>query len=222
MPKFMDLTGKRFGRLTVIERAENYISPNGKYKQTRWLCRCDCGQYKIVHATSLRRGLTRSCGCYNEEVMQKRKTKHNMTESRLYSIWCNMKNRCYNPTVDSYVDYGERGITVCDEWQEFIPFMEWAYKNGYDETKSSRDYSLDRKDTDGDYSPDNCKWSTIIEQANNKRSNHILEYRGEKKTVAEWAREFDIPYKTLIQRIYRGWGCERALETPVGDDIWHK
>lgn len=223
MPKLNDLTGQRFGRLTVIERAENYISKNGKSQQkTRWKCICDCGKYTIVHATSLKRGLTRSCGCLNDEEIQKRKTKHDMTDTRLYLIWCNMKNRCYNPKVDSYVDYGGRGIKVCPEWNEFIPFMEWSYANGYDEKKSSRELSLDRKDTNGDYCPENCKWSTIIEQANNKRSNHILEYRGEKKTVAEWAREFDIPYKTLVQRIYRGWSIEKAFEAPIGDDIWHK
>lgn len=145
-----------------------------------------------------------------------------MAESRLYSIWRNMKNRCYNPSVDSYADYGARGIKVCPEWQEFIPFMRWAYGNGFKESKNSRGYSLDRIDTNGDYCPENRKWSTSIEQANNKRNNHVLEYNGQKKTIAEWSREFDIPYGVLSQRIYRGWTIERALETPVGDDIWHK
>lgn len=219
---FHDLTGERFGRLTVVERVENYVSPNGKWKQTRWKCLCDCGNYKIIHATSLTRGLTRSCGCYNDEEMQKRKIKHNMTRSRLYMIWCNMKDRCYNKNADSYKDYGGRGIKICPEWQEFIPFMEWEYKNGFDENLEATDCSIDRINTNGNYCPENCKWSNIYEQANNKRSNHILEYRSEKKTMAQWARELEIPYSTLSQRIRRGWSTQRALETPIGDDKWHK
>lgn len=99
--------------------------------------------------------------------------------------------------------------------------MEWAYANGYDDNKPSRECSLDRIDTNGNYCPENCKWSTIIEQANNKRSNHFLEYCGEKKTIAEWARLFGFSYKVLFQRIHRGWSVKRALETPIGADKWH-
>lgn len=147
---------------------------------------------------------------------------HGMTETKLYGIWCNMKNRCYNPTTDSYKDYGARGIEVCKCWREsFEEFMKWAYENGYDESKEARECSLDRVDTNGNYEPQNCKWSTLIEQANNKRNNHILEYHGEKMTLAQWARKLGFSYCVLFQRIYRGWSVERALETPTGADKWH-
>lgn len=131
--------------------------------------------------------------------------------SRLYVIWCHMIERCHTPTSDRYDDYGGRGIKVCDEWRDnYLAFKKWALSNGYNSK-----LTIDRVDNEGDYTPENCKWSTVKEQCNNRRSNHLLTYKGETKTITQWAETIGMNADTLKYRIYLGWSVEDAIERPV-------
>lgn len=199
MGVFIDLTGMRFGRWLVIERASN---PKGT--RAVWLCKCDCGNTNIVTGKDLRSGRTKSCGCL--------RVKHGCEKTKLYNVWHNMKSRCYNPTSAPFKDYGGRGITVCEEWRnDFIPFRDWSFSNGYAEG-----LSLDRIDNDGPYSPENCRWVSMKEQCNNRRNNHFLNYNGETHTLASWAELKGMSPATLRRRIFvHGWSIEKALNTPV-------
>mgnify|MGYP003288865965 CR=1 FL=1 len=126
--------------------------------------------------------------------------------SRLHRIWSNMNSRCKNPKNNRFHDYGGRGITVCDEWHDYLTFKQWAMANGYEDH-----LTIDRIDNDKGYSPNNCRWVNRFVQQNNMRTNTTIEYRGEKHTLAEWSRIFDIPYHTLVTRYTRGWTVERLL-----------
>lgn len=203
MPKLIDLTGQRFGRLVVIERADN--SADGR---ARWLCRCDCGQSKTVLGEHLKKGRTKSCGCAKSESSSKRFKKHGGRNSKLYRIWSNMKDRCNNPDCKVYSDYGGRGIKVCKEWiDDFSAFQKWALANGYKEG-----LTIDRKDNDKGYSPDNCRWTDRKIQGNNKRNCRYITYKGQRKTVAEWSDITGIPHDTLLYRLNHGWETERILK----------
>ena len=141
---------------------------------------------------------------------------YNPSHKRLYRIWFDMRRRCYQPQNKRYKRYGGRGIKVCEEWRkDFQPFFDWAMANGYSDT-----LTLDRKEKNGDYCPENCRWADVYEQANNRANNHYITYRGETKTMKEWSRELGIPYYTLRQRISRGWPVAEALEKPIGGG-WH-
>lgn len=120
-----------------------------------------------------------------------------------------MIQRCYNPNNTNYKNYGNRGISVCEEWHHFEVFYDWAVSNGYDDT-----LTLDRIDVDKNYSPDNCRWATSYEQANNKRSNRFIEYMGERKTVKEWADSLGVPVNRIRSRLSLGWSIEDALTKP--------
>lgn len=207
MAKLIDLTGQRFGRLVVLERAAH-----AKGERVRWRCKCDCGKVTIVLSDKLRCGETRSCGCLQKEIVSRYNTKHKKCDEKLYRIWNDIKQRTGNKNNPRYADYGARGITVCAEWQnDFLAFRTWALTHGYQEG-----LSIDRIDNDKGYSPDNCRWTTDIQQANNKRNNHIVTYQGKSLTLAEWAKELNISYTALKQRINKlGWSIERALTTPV-------
>lgn len=203
MPRLIDLTGQRFGRLVVVERAEN--SADGR---ARWLCRCDCGQSKTVLGEHLKKGRTKSCGCAKSESSSKRFKKHGGRNSKLYRIWSNMKDRCNNPDCKVYSDYGGRGIKVCKEWiDDFSAFQKWALANGYKEG-----LTIDRKDNDKGYSPDNCRWTDRKIQGNNKRNCRYITYKGQRKTVAEWSDITGIPHDTLLYRLNHGWETERILK----------
>lgn len=184
MPKSIDLTGQRFGKLVVIKQAESAIMKNG-YPLRKWLCKCDCGNDVVVRVADLKNGNTKSCGCYQREVARKIKTKHNGCEERMYSIWCNMKTRCLNPNVPAYKDYGGRGITICQEWTDsYTAFRDWCLDNGYKDT-----LTIERIDVNRGYEPDNCTFIGKEKQPLNARSNHLVTYKGKTKTLTEWSRE---------------------------------
>lgn len=216
MGTFVDLTGKRFGRYTVIERADSVSYFDGKRTRTRtaWKCVCDCGNVKTVLANSLVGGHVVSCGCYKSDLKRAQLTTHGGTvggkPTRLYKVWDGMKARCYNPRKTYYPIYGGRGITVCDEWRySFEAFRKWAYANGYDETMT-----IDRIDNNGSYCPENCRWATTSEQNNNKSTNRFLTYNGETKTIMQWANETGFTFHTIFARLAKGMTVEEALLTP--------
>ena len=160
MSKINDLTGKKFGKLKVIE----YYG-NNKYGKALWLCQCDCGKTKIIVGNSLLSKLTSSCGCFNKEMARNRKIKHNLSQGKLYKVWQGMKTRCYNKNFIYFKNYGGRGINICNEWKnDFSSFYNWAINNGYKEN-----LTIDRINNDGNYEPSNCRWITRAEQNRNQR-----------------------------------------------------
>ena len=204
-PKVEDISGKRFGRLTAIK----YIGKS-KGKQTLWECKCDCGNIAIAHHQNLKSGHTSSCGCYNSEVASEREKEHGQSGTRLYNIWHDMIYRCYNGNHRSYKDYGGKGIIVCNEWKDdFEAFRNWAIENGYKEN-----LSIDRIDSDKNYCPENCRWATDIQQANNTSRNLIFTVDGCTDTLANLCRKYNIPYTLAHSRIYRNWDIKKALTEP--------
>lgn len=258
MGKFIDLTGKRFGRLTVIERADDYISPNGvtavKWKclcdcgnvtevrandlrngtikscgcsahdrkkedltgrkfgnltvvewkgGDKWLCKCDCGNVKIVYSGHLKDGHIKSCGCL--------KNKYNAKNKRLLNIWKQMISRCDSGKRRDSKYYHDKGITVCPEWRDYKRFEEWALANGY-----ADNLTIDRIDENGNYEPSNCQWITLGEQQRKKSGNNWVEYNGKRKIIADWAREYGINRATLESRLEMGYTFEEALKKKPG------
>lgn len=196
--KLNDLVGRRFGRLVVTERAEN--APSGL---TRWKCKCDCGNECIVIANNLMRNHTTSCGCFKDESRISVHTKHGLSDTRIYGVYGKIKARCYNENNPSYPRYGGRGITMCDEWKnDPEAFCEWAYAHNYREDADYGECTVDRIDNNEGYSPENCRIADEKTQANNRRSNLIIEHNGEKKTLAQWRDYFGMTqwqaYKNFV------------------------
>jgi hypothetical protein len=189
MSKIENLKGKTFGYLTVISLDNNPLN-----KRIKWICQCKCGKTTSVFAHSLKSGKTQSCGCKRFESHNK---KHGMKHTRIYEIWCGMKKRCYNPHSKSYEHYGNKGITVCNEWlHNFENFYKWSILNGYNDN-----LQIDRIDTNGNYTPKNCRWITHAEQQRNKTNNIYLEHNGETKTLSEWCKIMGEPYHKIHGRI---------------------
>lgn len=207
MPKIIDLTGERFGRLTVIS-----LSGRANNGAKIWKCICDCGKEHFATTGNLLSGSTKSCGCYHKEMISEMNYKHGLSKHRLHGIWRGMEQRCCNPKSKSFEHYGGRGITICKEWvSDFENFYNWAIANGYDEFKS-----IDRIDVNGNYEPSNCRWVNSEIQANNKRNNNKITFQGETHTITEWSRILHIDRKTISDRIFKlGWSPERALKVGV-------
>lgn len=203
--EFKDLTGQRFGRLVVVQLDKidgiNY-----------WLCICDCGKSNTVYSSNLIRGATNSCGCYRSEWARAVKTIHGQASGGRstpeYETWVRMRGRCYNPSDKNYFRYGGRGITVCDRWRN-------SFENFYADvgTRPSPQHSLDRyPDNNGNYEPGNVRWALQVDQCNNRRSNRVIEFRGERKTITQWSRQLGHRAATVRARIVRhGWSVEKAL-----------
>lgn len=199
--RIKDMTGLRFGRLTVL----GFVSTI--HRTATWLCRCDCGNETVVSGHHLRRksGNTESCGCG-----QGRKTSHGMIHTTEYQSWQGMRARCNNPTNAAFGNYGGRGITVCERWQN-------SFENFFADMgeKPSPDHSLDRQDNNLGYSPENCRWATAAQQNNNSRNNRYLFFNGENLTIAQWATKLNTGSDTLSARLSAGWSIERAVTEPI-------
>lgn len=159
-----NLRGKRFGRLTVISDIGRTMD-----RHVLWMCRCDCDNYVNVSSRDLMTGHTKSCGCFQKDTIRDKRYKHGDRDERLYSVWKSMKKRCENPNCKSYQWYGAKGVSVCDEWHDYASFKKWAENNGYDKNAERGICTIDRINPYGDYSPDNCRWISMAEQAKNKR-----------------------------------------------------
>lgn len=204
-----NLTGQRFGRLLVIEPVRANSHGTWYYR-----CKCDCGNEIIKLGSTMTNHS--SCGCYAMERNRECHATHAKSKTRLFHVWMGMKQRCYNKRGHAYHNYGGRGITVCDEWKnDFVAFETWAVANGYDENAEKGKYSLDRIDVNGNYEPSNCRFISMSEQAGNKRNNVLVDYKGETKTIAEWARETGLTHSTIRARLLRGWDAEKTLTTPI-------
>ena len=213
--KHSDIIGNRYGRLVVIGEAEN------KGRRVMLKCRCDCGKEIITRKDGLVSGHTKSCGCANEEWMHsgKMNRKHGLTNDRAYWVWAKVRSRCYNANSREYPNYGGRGIKMCDEWQDAEKFIKWCYENGYDATVPKGVCTLERIDVNGNYEPSNCCFKTNLEQQNNRRNNIFVEYNGRKQTIAEWSRELNIPYTTLLVGITK---YHKPIEYYVNDYVPRK
>lgn len=172
-----DLTGQKFGRLTVRERLRSDEKRGGVI----WLCDCECGNTIEVLTKRLTSGNTKSCGCLKKEM---HKT-HGLSDTRLYKIWMKTRYKCNNPNNKRYKDYGGRGIKICDEWaNDFISFYKWSMENGYEDN-----LTIDRIDVDGNYEPSNCRWVDNDVQAHNKRLDKLYTYNGKTLSVRDWCKE---------------------------------
>lgn len=205
----IDLTNQKFHKLTVIRRG-----PNSK-KITRWYCDCDCGSKDVlVSRSSLINGTTKSCGCLKRETIRKLKMTHGIHNKNpsFYNHYNKMIGRCYKPKNASFFRYGGRGIKVCDRW-----LGEDGPKNFYDDMFLTwkKGLTLERKNNNGNYIPENCRWATHKEQALNRRNTIFLEYHGEKRTVEELAKMVGLNRKLILDRLNRGWSIEKTLTTPV-------
>lgn len=196
----IDLSGKRFGRLTVIER--DYSKKTRVY----WFCKCDCGNVVSVSGANLGRNVN-SCGCLRRETTIKREKKHGKRHEKIYGVWCTMKSRCYNKNVKSYKNYGLRGIQMCEYWKnDFETFYNWSMESGYAEG-----LEIDRIDNNKGYSPDNCRWITKKENMNNTRQNVIVECGGETHTISEWSDISGTKERLISQRLKNGWSEQDAI-----------
>ena len=194
-----DLTGQKFGRLTVLRQAPDKIKPSGAHSKM-WECKCDCGNIKIISRSSLVSGDTVSCGCYHKEHAHDYGKKHGLTNTKLYTKWSGIVQRCTNPNAIHYDMYGGRGITICDEWRnDFYSFYSWSIENGYKDG-----LTIDRIDNNKGYYPENCRWTDLETQANNTRRNHYITYNNETKTLTQWARLLNVNVETLRYRVNHG------------------
>ncbi len=208
MSILIDLTGQKFGRLIVIRRVSN-----NKWGHICWLCKCNCKKVKVVVGSGLKSQRIRSCGCLRKEEIIRRSTKHGHNkrgkETRTYSSWRSMVERCSNIRNKDYYNYGGRGITVCKRWLKFDNFLQ-------DMGERPKNYSIDRIDNDGGYSRLNCRWATSKEQNRNSRNNRFVSCFGKFQCVGTWSEETKIPYLILWKRIYMyDWSPEKALTTPA-------
>lgn len=199
--KFIDLTNKTFYNLKVISRAPN------KGKKVMWNCICKCGNYTIASGTNLKLGKIRSCGCFKIEQLVKRSTTHNQRHTSLYNVWKGVKQRCLNPNSSAYKNYGGRGITICESWKNsFTSFYEWSMANGY-----KKGLTIDRIDNNSNYSPENCRWTDRITQANNKRVNKYITINGKVDTLSNWMKFYNIGKTKYYNRLKKGFSEQQAL-----------
>lgn len=195
--RLKDIVGQKFGLLTVISRAKT----SSKNRETKWNCLCECGNTKIIYGNSLKSGRTTSCGCYVKKI----NTTHGCSKHPLFQTWQAMVKRCINKNDPAYKNYGGRGISVCNEWinspSQFIKDM----------TPKPEGLELDRIDNNGNYSKQNCKWSTRQEQCTNRRTTRLITFNNQTNSILEWSRITGINRRTIAQRLSKNWSIEHVL-----------
>lgn len=193
-----DYAGETFGRLIAVSLVER----EDKWNDHKWLFKCQCGNEKVAGIKQVRSGHTSSCGCLASEVVVKRNTSHGLSKnSATYRSWKDMRARCNSPSNSDFKDYGGRGVSICDRWNDFGAFFA-------DMGERPTGTTLDRIEVNGNYEPSNCRWATASQQANNKRSNHVIEYRGQKRTLLQWCGEFGIDHSKARYRLKMGWALD--------------
>lgn len=199
MGRRLDITGERYGKLVALYPTSKYEKSGG----ISWMFRCDCGNLKECSTNSVRRGLIKSCGCLHKP--------HGESKTRLHRIWCGMRERCRIDNTGFHKNWAGRGIKVCDEWNRYPLFKEWALSHGYTD-----DLTIDRIDNNGDYEPANCRWISYREQLRNTRTNHYVTINGESHIVPDWCEILQtVTPSTVYQRVKKyGWTFEKALTTP--------
>ena len=194
----IDMSGKTFGRLTVISKDS---------ERDMWLCSCSCGAIKKTRGKDMRQGKTKSCGCFQMENISNLNKTHGETKTRMHRIWIAIKSRCLNQNNKDYCNYGGRGIGMHDDWiNSYVSFRDWSLLNGY-----ADNLSMDRIDNENGYFPDNCRWTTAKVQGRNRRDNVFLELNGVSMVMSEWCEIFNIPTSTLSYRINMGWSPSEAI-----------
>ena len=192
-----------------------YLREADSPKLRRCEFECRCGKVFTADLADVKRKRIQSCGCYNLQRVQETHTRHGQSKrgqvSKEYNTYAAMLSRCYNPNNKKYVDYGGRGILVCSKWLQ-------SFENFYADmgSKPTPEYTIDRVDNDAGYSPENCRWATQSEQCRNRRSNRMIEYKGELKTLIDWSETVEIEWKVLDDRLRRKWPIERAFTETVG------
>lgn len=204
MGSFIDLSGQRFGKLSVIRE-------NGRNKggQVLWLCKCDCGTMKTLTGGNLRTENAKSCGCGKGESNIKFKTTHGMRHTRFYRIWVGMKDRCLNPKSKYRERYGGRGIHIDPAWLDFENF----YNDMFPTYKEK--LTLDRIEVNGNYSKNNCRWATMLVQGNNRRTNRMVTIDGVTDTLKNMCRKYKMNYSSVKSRLALGWSNEDAILKPM-------
>lgn len=204
----IDITGKKFGRLLVIEysHSKKYTQKNKTLTVPFWKCICDCGNTKTVRGQLLRKGITISCGCYNIDRIKK----HGMSRTRFYKIYQDMMQRCNNKKHKSYKYYGERGIKVCERWNDFNNFYNDMF------TSYNEKLTIDRINNNKEYSKDNCRWANSKQQQSNKRNIHIVTYKNITDSIKNVCKIFGFNYKNILYRLKNGLTFEEAITTQKG------
>lgn len=198
--------GDKFGKWTIIEEIAPKIISNKPRRMFR--CQCECGNIGEVQLSCLRNGHSTSCGCEQKKRASAANTKHGLEKQPLYCTWKNMKKRCNNPNATEYKNYGGRGISVCEEWsKDFQNFYDWAINNGW-----TKELTIDRIDTNGNYCPENCRWADVKTQMNNMTKNHYIEYNGDTYTLSTLSEHLNIPYNIVRYRLSNcKWTVEQLI-----------
>lgn len=208
--------GKKFGRLVILS-----YEGKAKFSKTLVKCLCDCGEIITKELPDVRNGHTKSCGCLRKEATAKNKTgnrfklknKERLTHGKTYTpefyVWSSIKVRCMNPHSKAFKNYGGRGITVCDKWLHSFE----AFLGDLGERPSPK-HQIDRIDNDGNYCPENCRWSLVVENNNNKRTSKLITFNNRTLSRAEWEREIGLSRGMIRSRLIVGWTIEKILTTP--------
>ena len=200
--KTRDISGETFGRLTAIGVVSS--------KPVKWLCICECGSETVVAPYKVIHGTTKSCGCWLRENSANLLRTHGLSSHPMHTIWLSIIQRCDNPNHARYARYGGRGILLCDAWRHFPDFLKDMGE------RPSKKHSIERRDNDGNYCPENCSWELPIVQARNSSHNKLITFNDKTQCVSEWAEEIRMEYGTLARRLNAlNWPIERALTEPV-------